>query len=405
MAFEAAAALGQDPGGGWLSFPALFSDGDCEVGRGVLDAEGSEAHSCDSEASELSALRLDIFEIQEAIKNHDLWVQDAVEVRADIEGLQVVIREHEKWMTRFSSICWENQARAKRFDSELADMRRLVGDPVRSGRAQASPTQIASGPASIDKGILDDGEALVGGGIKSCLCDGRDTALAFERVERCISEQIGQGLRRMRNIVVDVEGGLSWRFDSERAARRAAFADREEFASVAMAPVSLTSVSDRPTPGGMDFFDESFACGNQPKKVAAHTLSAFERLTEDRIAEIESTLAELQSNLKGLLAEQQLETVVAGALALAGNHLSSQQQLQSIGALEEKAAWPRRRQCLKHKASAEPPLCREFGVDGLLDDGNGPSVAADPQPDMHFFDNFSIMHVASQNPAGPGQRG
>jgi len=81
---------------GWLSFKALFSDEGqpreaenlegpdrdcvCSIGEcAALDPQW--------EATELSDIRLDISDIQEAIKNHDLWVQDAAAMRTDIDDL------------------------------------------------------------------------------------------------------------------------------------------------------------------------------------------------------------------------------------------------------------------------------------------------------------------------------
>mmetsp|Transcript_87640 Transcript_87640/g.246179 ORF Transcript_87640/g.246179 Transcript_87640/m.246179 type:complete len:377 (-) Transcript_87640:114-1244(-) len=118
----------------WLSFSALFGDGDQNRGS---DHEHSLAVSEVSPIdSELADIRLDISEIQEGIRNHDLWVQDAFAMRADVRELQEAIKEHEGWMAQFATICW-------RLEAELGEIRQRVdlgqANVLRAAGASSAP--------------------------------------------------------------------------------------------------------------------------------------------------------------------------------------------------------------------------------------------------------------------------
>ena len=49
-------------------------------------------------AGELADMRIEIADIKEAIRNHDLWVQDALAARNDIEGLLTKVQDHDRCM-------------------------------------------------------------------------------------------------------------------------------------------------------------------------------------------------------------------------------------------------------------------------------------------------------------------
>mmetsp|Transcript_21836 Transcript_21836/g.60982 ORF Transcript_21836/g.60982 Transcript_21836/m.60982 type:complete len:293 (+) Transcript_21836:86-964(+) len=107
------------PPDGWLSFSALFRDQQQHVERDMDDAAVSEGPSV---SSELADLRMEINDIQDAIKNHDLWVQDAVEMRTDISDLQASVKAHEGWMVHFAGVFWRFQAHQVKLEAKLAEI-------------------------------------------------------------------------------------------------------------------------------------------------------------------------------------------------------------------------------------------------------------------------------------------
>jgi len=332
MAQRTAASPGQHPAGVWLSFPALFSDGDRAVAHDH-EGDGSEAASNHSEVSELSALRLDISDIQEAIKNHDLWVQDAVAMRTDIDDMQAAIREHENWMGRLSLEFRQLQEWTNRFNGQLADIRWLIGSDASSGKAVNGLRRVSNkgdilGSAGRAGGSSRHRESLVSSGTKAADCDLTESGQAHDRIELGLTQQLGQGLHMLRTMVTAVEGDLSRQLDGERAARRAALSDlRREFAQAL--PSLNTPLhgdgSDCTPVGGMGFPTTFPTYDRQPKDAASHV-------------QLETLVSELRIEVAALRAESQLQAVAAGALAIASGHISPQGRVRSIKALEDRMA-------------------------------------------------------------------
>lgn len=354
----------------WLSFPALFSDGDSRRDITDIDAQpeavegASEAYSLHSE-DELGTIRMDIYELQEAIKNHDLWVQDAAAMRTDTDELQASNKEHESWMSNISVALRKMQERANRFDGELLDLRRRTSDRG-AAKAGSSLRRVASFG---NCGGASPSASLPPMDVASAKMERETADLAFggaanERIELALTQQLNQGLSMLRTMVTTVEGGLARQIEGERAARRAALEElRQELAILVPRPSTSTVstalhrslVSDNfggldagflasvdklaggervvVTPNlALDFFPEEDALLE-----LREAMSSLERRAEERATETENALSVLRTDFEVLRAKQKLEAVAAGALALASGSLTSQARLRAIKALEERA--------------------------------------------------------------------
>jgi len=297
------------------------------------EVDNSDACSYRSEASELSALRLDISDIQEAIKNHDLWVQDASAMRSDIDDLQNSLKDHESWMGHLSIALKQIQDRENRFEGEIADIRRRlsIGSDLSTFDKKAQAPLKRTGSKGDISGTMSGGSP---DHKRAKAADREDSAVAFQRVELGLTQQLGQGLRMLRTMVGAVEASLARQIDGERSARRAALADlrQELFRTQALPPAALSPPG---TGVANSLTDELSKTSLEVNRISVER-TALERQAEDRAAEMQNTLIELRTEMAALRAEQQLQAVASGALALASGHLSPHARLRSIKALEER---------------------------------------------------------------------
>eukprot|EP00927_Polykrikos_kofoidii_P057263 TRINITY_DN51388_c0_g1_i1.p1 TRINITY_DN51388_c0_g1~~TRINITY_DN51388_c0_g1_i1.p1 ORF type:complete len:393 (+),score=53.80 TRINITY_DN51388_c0_g1_i1:90-1181(+) len=98
------------------SISGLFRDG-----GESHDSERRSHHSDDG--SELWGIHIAITELQEAVRNHDLWVLDAAAMRTDIEGLVKEIGESREWMGKLASVLRQVQKDVRSICLELGEFR------------------------------------------------------------------------------------------------------------------------------------------------------------------------------------------------------------------------------------------------------------------------------------------
>lgn len=388
------------------SFTALFSDvvtrpTPTSPGQ-TRQSEPDEANSVPSgenstpwEASELSDIRLDISDIQEAIKNHDLWVQDAVVMRNDVDGLQATIQEHQSWMRDVTSVVRQLQAKGEHLANEVADIRHqltltLPGSGCRlpttdsSGSGPGLPNANASahaasssapapaiaergfgskyvstahGDTKIDMNGVADADKIVNPGNGLLEADPDISSLV-----KTLSRQLDCGMRMIRSMVSTVEGSLVRQIDAERSARRAALAElRHEMASVsrrltALDGESLTTsgaskeslliLSNGGCSGSAAQGAVPFATASRPQILEVmeaatanwrNSLDAVEHHTMEKFVEADRAIASLRADVAALRSEQQLQAVAAGTLALTSGGLSQQARQRCLTALGERA--------------------------------------------------------------------
>lgn len=398
-------ASGAASSGAWLSLPALFSsdrveDFDGEVADGVRSQTDAEQHSHRSDCSGLSAIRMDLSDIQEAIKNHDLWVQDAAAMRSDIDELQAAIQKQEGWMTELSTALRDIRKKEDRLEGLLPVLMRRAstkaqpaaggsaarpsspGGSPGSGALHAESLQASHGFSTSSRSRLSSSKP---GGLRPVAswhgCDADDGVVSatganaprgsagserlstdsedvdnteMDRLEIGLTQQLSRGLRMLRNMVTAVEGGLARQLDGERAARRAAFAElRLEIAAVS-ASTAITAASIEDSNAGVTFAAGGGEGGHSAVSAAwsaqaregidgsmrglRDAMAMLEQRAADRWSQAERSLAELRSELLALRTEQHLQAVATGALALTSGRLSPDARLRSIKALEDRAA-------------------------------------------------------------------
>lgn len=382
-------AAGPGVSGGWLlHFPGLWGGGAAGSSPESLgDGEGSGREAApaasagasresgdigdacrsprDSDCSALSAMRLDIADLTEAVKNHDLWVQDAVVMRADIDHLHAALREHEGWMARASKKLHQMQAKDELLAGQIAGLRAAS----EQGTAVAnSPTQsVASLPASRSplaatvpprSGSSPQLSAMAGAvpgaavsepaGSSSPLAADRSTVshspampirteswygsddedsnedyeAALQKVDAALARQLSCGLRMLRTVVSAVQAGLVRQLELERAARRSAVTDvRQELAMHVKEAASGWSAE-----------------GASRATVASlkSTVEALGREIGNRATEVERALAELRSEVAALRTEQHLQSVASSTLALTSAGLSRSVRQRTLRALERR---------------------------------------------------------------------
>lgn len=236
---------------GWLSFTALFTDGDRARGSasptaggplegpprldltreiGLEEQDDLASNVSDVgfglEDSELADMRLDISDIQEAIKNHDLWVQDAAATRGDIDDLQKAIREHEGWMSNLTGIVRQTQEREDSLAQQLADLRSQVELSKRAHQANGAGELDLPGPAlpqprGAARESAPEASAPLESDRRSAKRDERTSVSELHRLVVGLDEQLNCGLRTLRTMVTSIEGSLVRQIDGERSARRA----------------------------------------------------------------------------------------------------------------------------------------------------------------------------------------
>lgn len=358
--------------GGWLSFTALFSDGDRLRERaspaaspapvvalpGGLEEQDNDAVEITSVGGadepgnlggyeELSDIRLDISDIQEAIKNHDMWVQDAVSMRKDIDELQASIREHEAWMANLSGVVRQIQVRDETLRQEVAGLRQkasLQGDadaaghfmPFQIERPSVMPTTVADRPFSVNG-------------------DTSSVSKELQNVVVRLTRQLNGELRMLRTLVSSVEGTFAKQIESERSARRNAVLElRREF-STSRQPGSFDAcnpVGHAPggvfgNPAGEPHAGSEAGLSRSETDVALSALrsvvDALEKRTSDRSAETERAVLELRAELAALRTEQQLQMVAVSAGALTSSEHSQKARNRFLSALGERSVVDRGR--------------------------------------------------------------
>lgn len=134
-------------GGGWHSFTAMFSDGDRLLSRTPTAASASpifpsitpalpvpvkdDASSTgliDINASdeELADLRMEICDINETLRHHDLWVKDAEAMRADVEQLKQSSDGYKVWLENITGLLRFLKAREIELAHQVAALRKQV---------------------------------------------------------------------------------------------------------------------------------------------------------------------------------------------------------------------------------------------------------------------------------------
>mmetsp|Transcript_3989 Transcript_3989/g.9272 ORF Transcript_3989/g.9272 Transcript_3989/m.9272 type:complete len:399 (-) Transcript_3989:75-1271(-) len=339
-------AHGPSPGSAWLSFPALFSDGDHEPEDAESlpareDSGPPEIQTPRSEASGLSAIRLDLTDMHEAIRNHDLWVQDAAAMRTDIDDLQAAIREHEQWMGQLSSALRQNQERELRLEGEMESLRRrLGGDAVVAVSPKGRARRDDEVAATSDGCGSDSDETEAVQAHQSRLDSGTD----LEQIELGLTQQLSRGLRMIRAMVTAVEGGLARQLDGERNTRRTAVSELRQ----KLVQVDKHSFSDASTTSTSEFEKSALV-------VLQSHVEAIQQDTAQRFAEAESSIGELRAELMALRTEHQLQVVAAGALALSSSGISRPGRERSIQALDDRAAAVLKQQHVRPRLRAQ--LC------------------------------------------------
>lgn len=337
---------------GWLSFTALFSDDerhvlqpDQESPRVDSIADGS-AVDHQWEASELSDIRLDISDIQEAIKNHDLWVQDAAAMRTDIDVLQTTLREHENWMSHLSSVVKNIQEKEQTLTFEMAEIQDRISVP--SARLSVAGHKLMPFSASVAASEPANGEP--GNGLRPSARGASEPGQCGDLHETEVhqlvaglTQQLNHGLRDLHDKVTAVEGSIGRQLDGESAARRAAMADlRHEVLSIRGSSHSNTSAP-----------------------------------------ELERAVSELRMELAALRTEQQLQAVAAGALALTQKPLIPLSQGRSRIPSPPVTSAP--------NTVASTPLTVHHGLD-VIPGSNTADQGARVFPSK--FDNPSRRHIA-----------
>lgn len=393
-----------DQGAAWLSFPNLFSDGDRVPSReatfnetGAASLSDGDAESHHSGVSEVSALRLEIGDIQEAIKNHDLWVQDAVVMRTDVDDLQAALRDHEKWMSHLSSALRQIQERENRLEAELSSLRLQPASPAFTG-AQSPKTMASPGlkrvPSNGSMKRAGSGSDMHKGDTPSLpgmdkpgspeLPPRDDVDQLVQRIELGLSQQMGRALRMLRTMVTAVEGGLARQLDGERTARRSALAELRHEIAVMKRP--LAPKADCGT-SGRKVVDEDYVEGAIGG--LRYAVEKLDQRASDAAAEAQKAITELHSELASVKAELQLQAVAAGALALTSGQLSQKARMRSMQALEDRAVVVKKgttggtgisEVVAHHPGGAELPLGTGELRRGPLHGGTGGTPTLDEAP-------------------------
>lgn len=355
LAVPAGAALAVPAGHMW-SFTALFSDGvrtgsaspthtpglrDEDDTQSILSGEDDPRW----EANELADIRVDISDIHEAIRNHDLWVQDASAMRNDIDTLQSVIREHEGWMAQIANVVRQLQAKEEALEVELAEIRRQLHMRSWSGVSSSAASAAA---ATMDKdGDPVPSEPSVVESEKGATMNGDAPDSEIHRLVMNLVQQLNCGLRMIRTMVNAVEGSLVRQLDGERAARRAAVVElRQELVASRQLAAGRPAAPDSGMKAMVDVKDDLLHdpskhdlreyCEAAIRSVRSSINSVEERASEKSV-EAERSVDALRKEMAALRAEQQLQAVAAGALALTSGGLSQQGQQKFLSALGERA--------------------------------------------------------------------
>lgn len=394
-----------DHGAAWLSFPNLFSDGDRVPSReatfnetGAPSVTDGDAESRHSGVSEVSALRLEIGDIQEAIKNHDLWVQDAVVMRTDVDDLQAALRDHEKWMSHLSSALRQIQERENRLEAELSSLRLQPASPAFTGgqspKAMTSPglKRVSSSGSMKRAGSGNEvhkSESLGQPGTDKLgspeVPPREDVDQLVQRIELGLSQQMGRALRMLRTMVTAVEGGLARQLDGERAARRSALAELRHEIAVTKRPLAPAPDFSSGT-SGRKVVDEDYVEGAIGG--LRYALEKLDQRTSDAASEAQKAITELHSELASVKAELQLQAVAAGALALTSGGLSQKARMRSMQALEDRAVVVKKgasatgivEAAAHHPGGAELPLGTGELRRGPLHGGTGGTPTLDEAP-------------------------
>eukprot|EP00928_Gymnodinium_smaydae_P041857 TRINITY_DN28273_c0_g1_i1.p1 TRINITY_DN28273_c0_g1~~TRINITY_DN28273_c0_g1_i1.p1 ORF type:complete len:436 (+),score=77.98 TRINITY_DN28273_c0_g1_i1:162-1469(+) len=346
--------------GGWLSFTALFGDGD-RLARGSPTTSGvtpqlpdEDLDDCSDNAEvrglceeqELSEMRLDINEIQEAIKNHDLWVQDAVAMRADIEDLQGAVREHEGWMANVTSVMRTIQARDSALHKEVAHLKHQVllssaysnfqagvRTPKENGVRTPDAPQGAGSEvqphlelslASLDLRSLNDAHpatgSVCGGAALERLSTGSTSSVMTVGNGDPAGANNGADTRRM---AATLENFVARKLEAERQELRATLdAFRLELAELRPARPDRSPCEVCPAQADGHLAARRPSDGMALDAAAAggpvrSQLDALEQRMRDKMLDVERTVLEMRAGMDSLRTELSLQAVASGARKLA----------------------------------------------------------------------------------------
>lgn len=254
-------------------------------------------------------MRLDISEIQEAIKNHDAWVQDAAAMRTDIDNIHVAIRDHEGWMAKVSKALRQMQAKDQTLENDIASLRSA------SARSQDSVLQLSGDRCGQDGSDEEE--------------DAEDYEAAISRIDATLTQQLSCGFKLLRTVVSAVQSGLVRQIEIERGARRAALTELRS---------QVTSHSKDMSPGRTDWqlskIDEvRFESAIANLRESVHVL---EEQSADWASETERGFADLRREMAAVRAEQQMQAVASGSLALTSAGLSHRARQRTLKALEKR---------------------------------------------------------------------
>lgn len=375
------------PTGHMWSFTALFSDGvrtgsaspthtpglrDEEDTQSILSGEDDPRW----EANELADIRVDISDIHEAIRNHDLWVQDASAMRSDIDTLQSVMREHEGWMAQIANVVRQLQAKEEALEVELAEIRRQLHMRSWSGVSSSAASAAAANVDLLNGGRSGQPEPSEVETEKGATVNGDAPDSEIHRLVMNLVQQLNCGLRMIRTMVNAVEGSLVRQLDGERAARRAAvFELRQELVTSRQLAAGRPAAPDSGMKALVDVKNDLLHepskhdlreyCEAAIRSVRSSINSVEERASEKSI-EAERSVEALRKDMAALRAEQQLQAVAAGAIALTSGGLSQQGEQKFLSALGARAEYVHRfdkRQAMQagRQAHSDSELRRHFG--------------------------------------------
>eukprot|EP00747_Dinoflagellata_sp_TGD_P058435 gnl/TRDRNA2_/TRDRNA2_151115_c0_seq2.p1 gnl/TRDRNA2_/TRDRNA2_151115_c0~~gnl/TRDRNA2_/TRDRNA2_151115_c0_seq2.p1 ORF type:complete len:513 (-),score=92.85 gnl/TRDRNA2_/TRDRNA2_151115_c0_seq2:6-1544(-) len=357
--------------------PGCFSQG----GQGT-PTELSEL----GDQEDLSQVKLDIEEMQEAIRNHDAWVLDAAAMRQDVDKLQERLQQHEEWMGRLATTLRNMHSKELRLSDDFECFKAEVmgklfwtadaaATSVVKGVSSSSITSVASTAASPTSGSLTpstpraqekvnfSGRQDVPVTLKVCEPPAQaesvqtvldkesteDLKAELKRLEDGFALQLSHGLDALKNAIARAEGTLVRQIESERNARCAAIArvrDELMIANRCIQPGTGTSADDVVN-GAIaklqNFFDN--------QETGATTQA---RTAEGALAEIRSELAEMKG-------EQQLQAVTVSALAVAFPRLSERARQRSLQALDRAFLEASEQECFLRRHDYRPWHAQRLG--------------------------------------------
>jgi len=239
----------------WFSIKSLFSD-DRDQGFEVDD----DADVFQDAASEIETLKLDIRDIQDAVKNHDLWINDLANIKRDIIELQ-------------------EAQRCAALQSQQSER-----------REQESYKQIATSKK-------DCSDALAGFSMQGTMCskDVNQLALVDQMELKCVVASLEQTyLRQAESIRYEWQAALEDLRDEVRET------------SQRLQKFNSTSAnSQEGSPGCTHLFPASNFSRHGPDRSSFEFPSAFEYINDSRISEMQITVRKLAAEITSMRAPAQ----------------------------------------------------------------------------------------------------